>query len=314
MRKNKINFNQFLILILVASLAMTTACKKESNDTIIPVFQNQRFIEMYELQDGTEHYKEIYKYEGEQLVGYDFLRIDEESEWRLFSRYTFEYPIDNVIIEKRFGASDTLGTPTREWHKKFSGDHLVEMIYYSSPEGILEKYIKYIWNYDQERLMETVSFRYENNDWLPKYKSVRSYQDDLCIRIESYDYEAGGWNIIYKSEISYSNGFAIEMNGYTYNVYSGVWRKDEQCMMEYIGAQITAMHFYDVYIDSLRWDYSVAVTYNESNNPATYTISNNGGPEEVLYLFYEEGKGNFIQATAGNSSYNIWPWFPSPVK
>lgn len=314
MKKIKIIFKQFLTFIIALSLSMNTACKKENSDKVISLLPSQRIIEIYELQDGVEEYKETYKYEGEQLVGNNFFLYNEEGEWHLWAKYTFEYPFNNVIIQKRFAGSDTLVTPTSEWHKKFSGDQLTEMIYYRSGEEILEPFGKITWTYEQGRLMESLRFEYENNEWLPEHKYVNFYENNNWVRSESYRYNEGNWNFFYKTEIKYNNGLAIEMNGYEFIEYTSLWHLNEHYKMDYSGGMLTAMHCYDPYNDTLRWDYSILVTYNESSNPATYTIQNDNGPEEVLYLTYEDGKGNFKQATAYNSGYDLWPWLPSPVK
>lgn len=314
MKKIKTKFKQFLAFLIVLSLSMNTACKKENNDNVISLLPTQRIIEIYELQDGLKEYKETFEYDGEQLVRKDFFLYNNEGEWHLWARYTFEYPFDNVIIQKRFAASDTLITPTSEWHKKFSGDQITEMIYFTSVEEMLEPFWKITWTYEQGRLMEYRQFEYENHEWLPEYKYYNFYENNNWVRSESYKYADGNWKFFYKIEIEYNNGLAVEMNGYEFKEYTSLWHLNEHCKMDYSGKMLTGMHFYDPYNDTLRWDYSILVTYNESNNPATYTIRNDNGPEEVLYLTYEKAKGNFRQATAINSGYDLWPWLPPPVK
>ena len=66
--------------------------------------------------------------------------------------------------------------------------------------------------------------------------------------------------------------------------------------------------------DSLRWDRTLSVEYNEYGNPGTYIQEYDCYPTETMIMTYEMQKGNFQQAIAGNSCYEFYPWFPAPVK
>jgi hypothetical protein len=66
--------------------------------------------------------------------------------------------------------------------------------------------------------------------------------------------------------------------------------------------------------DSLEWERTLYVNYNENGNPESYIIDYACCPTEEIYISYKEGKGNFQQATQGYSNYILWPWFPAPVK
>ena len=66
--------------------------------------------------------------------------------------------------------------------------------------------------------------------------------------------------------------------------------------------------------DSLSWDQTISIAYNENGHPVLYTVEYPCCPAEAIHVTYDEGQGNFQRATQEFSNYMVLPWLPAPVK
>ena len=131
--------------------------------------------------------------------------------------------------------------------------------------------------------------------------------------MKSFKNNNGTWDTIGCIVLLYSAYRLNEVQAFECLVPGG-WTLNEQYLLNYEGVLLSDMVITVNSGDSLEWERTLIVDYSENGNPSKYTVDYACCPTEEIFITYEEGKGNFREATQGYSNYILWPWFPAPVK
>jgi len=305
---------QLLLILPVISL-LFAACKKDSDNSIIPVPALERVSSIHGLKGGLDDYKEEYHYSGGQLSDYYIYRHGKEGEWLNWLRYRYEYPSENQIIETREGYADSIWFLANKNEKTYHGGQLEEIIQYEfdmgSP-GNWRPVKKISWEFTGDLPKERISWIY-NNGWEESKRSEYEYTGSLWTGLLSYANNNGSWDSIGCMALIYNGGHLTEVNVYECHQLQG-WSQNEQYLLHYQGSSLTDMKIYCCSGDSLSWESTISVGYNSNGLVDKYIIDYDCCPTEELLITYDEGWGNYRQATAGCSSYLHWPWFPAALK
>ncbi len=304
------------LLAFLVSITFYYSCQKDSDTPMIVPQVQERVLEITGLKGGLGDYKEIYSYDGNRLSGYyTYLNTpnDELKEWM---RFSFEYPAENMIIETREGVSDSVWYFTNKYERWLSGDHLEEIIFYDYDEGYPDHWrpIKnIIWTYEEDRLLERMTYKYSEVDWTEYSKAEYGYTGSLWTELTSYKYNGEQWDTLACMILIYQNAHLAKVNEYECHD-PGVWILNEQYLLGYEGNRLAEMIINESSGDTLEWDRTLSVTYDQYGHPESYKTTYACCPPEEIIISYEEGTGNLRQATQGVSNYMNWPWFPAPVK
>ncbi len=304
-------------MLFILSICLNYSCKKDADtpDIIVPPV-DQRVTEIFGFKGGNEEFKDIYHYNGNQLSVYYVYRYDDKGDWKDWLRYSYEYPDNDLIVEKREGVSDSVWFLTNKYERYYSGDKLEEMIFYDYDEGYTgawRPYRKLTWTFDQERIKEKLSYTYADASWSLRFKAIYEYTGNLWTAVTNLKYINESWDTVACTVLLYQEGRLSEVDVYEFDNECG-WSLNEQYLIEYEGNRLSEMIINESAGDSLMWDRTFYVTYNEHGKPAMYTVDYICCPTEIMQMTYEEGRGNFYRATQELSNYILWPWFPSPGK
>ncbi len=305
---------------LFLTMCIHYSCRKDNDGPgpgIIPLPDiEERVSEIVGTKGGLYEYKDSYHYDDGRLSEYYVYRYDHKGEWVEWLKYTFEYPSDDMIIEYRQGISDSNYFFTHKYDRKYEGDELHEMIFYNRDEAFENHWKpakKIEWHYDQDRIVEKITYKYQEGNWEEYTRAVYEYTGHLWTGVYYYGSAYGTWDTIACSILLYEDEILTEVDAYECR-FPGGWTRNEQHLLHYEGALLSRLVINEASGDSLIWDQTISIAYNEKGHPVLYTVEYPCCPTEAIQVIYEEGRGNFQRATQEFSSYMIWPWLPAPVR
>lgn len=304
------------LLVFLVSITFYYSCQKDSDAPLIVPQVQERVLEIMGMKGGFGDNKEIYSYDGNRLSGYYTYLYTPNAELKEWMRYSFEYPAENMIVETREGVSDSLWYFTHKYERQLSGDHLEEITFYDYDEGYPDHWRptkNIIWTYEEDRLLERMTYKYSEADWTEYSKAVYGYTGSLWTELTSYKFNGEQWDTLACLILIYQEGQLAEVNEYECLDLGG-WIINEQYVLGYEGDRLAEMIINQRSGNTLEWDRTLTVTYNQHGHPEVFTITFDCCPTEEIIISYEEGTGNFQKATQGFSNYMRWPWFPAPVK
>lgn len=307
----------FIILAMISCLI--TSCKKDDNNSIIETpFDDQRVIEIATWKGGLERSRAIFHYSGEELSQY-ILSQDFGGEWKDYLKYEYNYMADDKLVEIRSGISDSVWFFSFRWDKTYEEDRLLRLTNFSWSNksvlgpGIWVSFKETKWEYESDRLVNIIHYTAAGQAWEELYRYVYLYEEGLWTGVVSLVKHDMEYDTLSRSDLHYETNNLAEVNSYNY-IGANDWIWDQQYIFDYDGNQLTSMIINDVEKDSIIWKETLSVTYNEFGNPDSYTHEYSCCPAETVLITYENKRGNFQRATAGNSTYQVYPWLPAPIK
>ena len=293
------------------------SCKKENEPpAIIGPDSYEHLTEIIGLKGGLEDYREVYYYDGGKLSEYYVYRYAKDGSWKEWLRYSYDYPSEDMIIETREGVSDSVWFKANKYEKKFIGEDLSEICFFEYDAGLPDHWrpLKKIgWILETDRPVERVTWIYQGSAWEQYQKSLYEYEGTLWTGLKTYRYIDGTWDTVGCMALVYQGGKLSEVDVYECH-HPGGWTHNEQYLLNYTGSMISEMKINTREADSLAWERTIFVEYDENGLPAEYIIDFECCPTELIQMTYESGKGNFQRATRGVSDHIFWPWFPAPEK
>ena len=305
-----------ILSVLMLWVFMFTSCKKDSSEHIIPAPVYEHVEAIHGLKGGLNEFMETYHYDDRRLQEYLIYRPGKDDEWQEWLKYSYSYPSENEIIETRHGTADSIWFPANRNEKRFLGGQMEEIVHYDYDEGYPGKWRpvkKIIWTFEGNRIMQRMTYTWPDNGWEEHIRSDYEYTGPYWTGMKSFRNNNGIWDTAGCVVLLYSGGRLNEVQTYECRDPGG-WILSEKYLLSYDGMLLAEMVININSGDSLEWERSLFVDYSEYGSPSKYTIDYACCPTEEIIMSYEEGIGNFRQATQGYSNYIIWPWFPAPVK
>ena len=295
------------ILMIWTVLLYLPSCNKDKDapEIIPPV--HQRIVEILAMEGGMEEYKEVYHYDDQKLTAYYKYRYDAKGNWKKWIRHVFAYPSEDVIIQTKQGLSDSEWFNSNKYERYFYGDKLQEMIFYDSESPEIWKPVRKItWKYEDERLTERLTFKHTNGCWALNVKDCLEYTGNLWTCMRTFKHVDGDWDTIAQTAFIYQGGKLSEVNVYEYRSNKD-WTLREQYVLNYETGMLAAIEVREEVADTLLWDRTLYISYNEHAKPVSYTIDHVCCPTQTFQLRYEMDKGNYRQATQELSEIMPWP-------
>lgn len=277
------------IACLILFAVLFTTCSKDEDDSPNSGLNDYRLKELKSYYDGQLDYKVNLIYEGERLVKWEEIDLDDgEMDYVEFSYdgdlvTMFEYWDDELDGKTTYLIEDGLTKEVKGYDKLEDGTWELtwkELYQYSGSNLVLATYEEY-WNdnvwksknqfiYEGNNLIQLIRYDWEDNDWKRDYRSVLNYSDNKIIEVIHYQFaeDMDSWEQSWKTEYSYDGNLITVLSEYSWNDVNGEWEFDDVIM--------------------------------------TVDYDSNGNISEIDYgdwkneLVYEKGKGNLSNLTMDN--------------
>lgn len=268
---------------LLSLLPLFVACDKDDDTTIE---KNSHRIKQA-IYNATD--KEVYTYDGENLVGVTYYSLDANEEWVESYKEEYSYSGNNITRIKseiddgtwiQYGKSEIVlqdGLITEEMH-------------YSNSDDAWQPDWKWNYQYSANNISAWRSYEYssETNAFIQDGKSDYVYNGGILT--ENIEYSSGeGDDLVkdFKYSFSFDGGSLSNIIGYNWNEIDNVWESDYKNELIYSGKNVSTYNHYNSVEESWVLSSSIQYTYNSEGYLSGYTEG-----EYTTTYEYEEGNGN----------------------
>lgn len=270
-------------LIFISALLLSTLFIFSCDDDTLTI-KNTHRIKQAIINYSDINLKSVYSYSGEKLDS--VLQYQKAySDWVLSYKTIITYNKNKIVVKGYSHDEDWISTSEIEFI--YNNGLLSEMYNYDYYyDYTFNK--KIVFSYSGKKcVLAEYSEQIANDSWEPYRKNELIYENEQLVESKSFYWENGAWDQNHKELFLQENGKIVEWIAYLY--YYDVWEKDYKVVYSYSGENIIMNTEY--YWDENNSDWvSEELTeyeYDEYNNLTALHSDWN----DCEYI-YEEGNGN----------------------